>query len=250
MFLKDDFQKTMDQYDYCYTFGATASKMTKIYLQNRVPQIFNIVSAPIKSRLVTSMQSRTENICGSSSFVSVRLQIENAMKVMRFKRLGILFNSKERNANIIHGELLRIAKDMNFTVIPLNSPSATGKLKENLKKLVNRSVQVDAVYLPSDSYIVSNAGLVCKQLNKAGIKTIGALRKFIDKGALMGTVINYFTLGQYAARIIDRNQKGEQLKDIPVQVEREPKLYINLSTAKFLKFKIDPEIKRKAVIAR
>ena len=43
-----------------------------------------------------------------------------------------------------------------------------------------------------------------------------SLRSYIDNGALMGTVADYYKVGKAAARIVDRHQKGENLQEIPI----------------------------------
>ncbi len=46
----------LNDLDYIYTFGTTASKMTKIFIHDRVPQPFNVVFAPVESGIVRSIE--------------------------------------------------------------------------------------------------------------------------------------------------------------------------------------------------
>jgi len=46
----------LNDLDYIYTSGTTVSKMTKIFIHNRVPQLFNIVTGPVESVIVQSME--------------------------------------------------------------------------------------------------------------------------------------------------------------------------------------------------
>jgi len=143
------------------------------------------------------------------------LQIEAALKIKRIKKIGLFFNPREKNATIIYDKLIAIAKDFNFEVAGFRSPPGSRRLEKYLQKLTNKSLIVDAVYLPLDSFIISNARLIGSQLRAGKIMSIGAQKEYIDKGALMGTVPDYYQLGKIASAIMDRHQKGEQLEKYP-----------------------------------
>lgn len=237
-----------EQFDYIYTFGTTASKMTQQILQNKIPHIFNIVTAPVDSGLVKSMDSTGGNISGASSGIPLRLQIENALHVIQFTRLGILFNPREENSNIVREQLIEIGDDLNFEVVPLHSPPAKKMLEDKLQKLIDQLIEVDAVYLPSDSFIVSEAELIGEQLRKAQLKSIAAIKKYVDQGAMLGTVPEYYTLGRLAAKVVDRHQHGERLQDIPVQTQSDPVLVFNKTTLDILKVNFGQEVMEKAIV--
>ncbi len=121
----------------------------------------------------------------------------------------------------------------------------------NLQKLIDKSVVVDAVYLPSDSFLISSAKLIGSQLRVAKIKSIGSIKAFIDNGALIGVVPDYYEMGRAVATIVDRHQKGEMLQDIPVHQgyrTKEPILMINKTTSDILDFNIPVALLKKAII--
>jgi putative ABC transport system substrate-binding protein len=135
-------------------------------------------------------------------------------------------------------------------VIDLRIPPLQKKLQENLQKLVDGSILVDAVYLPSDSFLVSNAKLIGSQLRIAKIKSIGEIMSFIENGVLMGVVIDYYELGKAVAKIVDRNQKGEKLQDIPIEKIKKTSLVINKTTSDILDIKIPEAILKKTTIVK
>lgn len=249
--LNNEIAPKLNDLDYIYTFGTTVSKMTKIFIRNRVPQLFNIVTGPVESGIVQSMQKTGGNISGVTHRIPVSAQIAAAFKIMQFKRLGLLFNPREKNSMIQREKLYYIAKEFYFEVVDLRSPPALDTLKKNLQKLIDKTVVVDAVYLPSDSFLISKAKLIGAQLRVAKVKSIGCLKAFIDNGALMGVVPDYYEMGRVAATIVDRHQKGEKLQDIPVQQGyrmKEPTLMINKTTSDILNFSIPEALKEKAII--
>ena len=239
-----------DDFDYVYTFGTTVSKLTKNFLKGRAPQIFNIVTDPVKAGLVNSLESSGSNICGVKLGIPLDLQIKNALEIIHFKKLGFLFNSREKNSNILLRELIQLSRQFDFKVIKLRSPPARKRLEWNLQRLIDKKVDVDAVYLPSDSYVVSRAKYVANQLKVANIKSIGAIKKFIKEGILLGSVADYRSLGKQAAMIIDRNQKGKKLENIPIPVPKNPKLVINSATSAALGFTISEDVLKNAVLLK
>ena len=220
-----------ETFHYIYTFGTTVSRTTRIILNNSVPQIFNVVTDPVASGVVSSMESSGGNISGVSDAIPVFTQIQRVLSVINFKKIGIFFNPREKNSMIIRDKFYNAARALGLEVIDLRSPPAHKMLQNNLQKLTDKSIQVDAVYLPADSFIVSNAELIASQLKRAKIMSIGATGEFIEHGALIGFVINYYLLGKAAAKIVDRHQKGEMLQTIPIEKGKNPYLVINITPA-------------------
>jgi len=246
--LNNEIAPKLNDLDYIYTFGTTVSNMTKIFIHDRVPQLFNIVFAPLEAGIVRSMEKTGGNISGATNVVPVSVRIEAALRIMQFKRLGLLFNPREENTMIQRQEVYDVSKKFGFEVVDLRSPPALDMLVQNLKKLIDKTVVVDAVYLPNDSFLISQAKLIGTQLRLARVKSIGSIRDFIDNGVLIGHVVDYYKLGRAVATIADRHQKGESLGEIPVYRVLEPTLMINKTTSAILNFSIPEAAKEKAII--
>ncbi|MFN2126461.1 MAG: ABC transporter substrate binding protein, partial [Anaerolineales bacterium] len=90
-----------------------------------------------------------------------------------------------------------------------------------------------------------------EKIRTAKIKSIGSVKAFIDNGALIGVVPDYYEMGRAVATIVDRNQKGEMLQDIPVHQgyrTKKPILMINNTTSHILNFDIPEELLKEAII--
>ena len=246
--LLSELKHKFDKFDYIYTFGTTVSRRTRVIVNDRVPQIFNVVTDPVEAGIVKSTESSGGNISGMSDAIPTSLQVKSALEVIKFFKLGIFFNPREKNSMITRKELFDAAKDLDFEVIDLRSPPVQKMLQENLQRLIDGPILVDAVYLPSDSFLVSNAKLIGSQLRAAKIKSIGEIKSFIENGVLMGVVIDYYQLGIAAAKIVDRHQKGEKLQNIPIGKVKEPYLLINKTTSDILNIKIPEAVLKKAII--
>ena len=146
--------------------------------------------------------------------------------------------------------LYHAAKEFYFEVVDLRSPPELDILKMNLQKIIDKSIRV-AVYLPSDSFLISSAKLIGSQLRVAKVKSIGSIKAFIDNGALIGVVPDYYEMGRAVTTIVDRHQKGEMLQDMPVYQgyrTKEPILMINKTTSDILDFNIPEALLKKAII--
>lgn len=159
------------------------------------------------------------------------MQIESALQILPFQWLGLLFNPREKNAMLARQQLQEVAKQLHSEVVELRSPPAQDMLHRHLQQLVEPAIVVDAIYLPPDSYIVSQAAIIGAQLRAAKLPSIGSVKEFVDHGALICVVPDYAKLGRAVARIVHRHQQGEPLDRIPVQTVEAPILVINKTSS-------------------
>lgn len=244
--LRNDIQAKLDQYDYVYSFGTTASKMTRSIIKDQLPHIFNIVTDPMKAGIVKSMQSSGGNVSGISHRISLELQIKTALKVRQFKKLGIFFNPREKNTEIIRSTLNKIAKSNGFSVIEFRAAPGTDMLEKQLQEIINTPDIIDAVYLPTDSYIISRAKLIGEKLSAAKLMSIGSQKDFLSAGALIGVIPDYYQLGKLASTILGRHNNGEQLSNIPIETVKNPRLAVNEKTRISLKIPIPEALMKTA----
>lgn len=240
--LRDGLKPQLSRYDYIYSFGTTASSVTHIIVDGEVPHIFNIVTDPVKAGIAKSMDSAGVNISGVSHYIPIELQINTALKILNFKSLGFIYNPREKNSTIILIELHEIAESKKLNFYHYRIAPVGDLIETQIQKIRNQSKVLDVIYLPLDSYVVSNASEICYTLKDIGIPTIGAQKEYIDAGALMGLVPNYYKLGEEAALILDRCEKGEKLENIPVVTEDNPKILVNRKTKDYFNIAIPEDL--------
>ena len=95
--LREELNPKLNNFYYIYVFETTVASATKSIVQDKVPQIFNIVADLVGAGLVQSAQSSGGNIAGVTNEIPLPLQLQTALKIVPFKRLGLLFNPRERN---------------------------------------------------------------------------------------------------------------------------------------------------------
>lgn len=245
--LREDLKPRLDDLDYVYVYGTTVTLAAKSIVQDKTPVIFNIVADPVGAGAVRSLESSGGNIAGVTNEVPLALQIKTALTVFPFKRLGFLFNPREKNSMLIREKLMEVARPLGIEVVDVRSAPAQDMLQENLQKLRDKTIAVDAVYLPADTFHVSNAKLIGAELRAARVKSIAAIDTFIEQGALTGVVPSYYQLGKAAATIVHRHQGGQKLQDMPVQADKDPALRINEATRRLLDVTIPDAVRKRAV---
>jgi putative ABC transport system substrate-binding protein len=245
--LREDLKSKLESFDYVYAYGTTVTLAAKTIVQDKVPVVFNIVADPVGAGLVKSLDASGGNIAGVTNEVPLALQLQTALQVGSIRRLGILFNPREKNSMLVRDKLAEVARPLNIEVVDLRSPPAQDMLQDNLRKLRERAIVVDAVYLPPDSFIVSNAKLVAAELRAGKVRSIASLEAFVEQGAFMGVVADYYTLGRAAAGIVHRHQGGQQLSNMPLLADPNPVLKVNSTTARALGITLPEPLRKRAV---
>ena len=232
----------INSYDYVYTFGTTVSRRAKLIIQQRVPQLFNAVTDPVGAGIVDSMVAPGRFISGATDKVPLALQVEKMLETMTINRLGFFFNPREKNSMLIREELYQLALQKNFEIVEFRCPPQGNLLEEHLQRLADTPDLVDAVFLPSDSFIGSQAGFIGRKLVEARVVSFGSHKEFIESGVLMGIVIDYHRLGKAVAAILDRHQREGSFHDIPVARPQEYEWLINRNTQQVLKVNLPEQV--------
>src|SRR5437899_12377258 len=73
--LRDNLEPKLETFDYVYVFGTTVASATRSIVQDRVPQIFNIVADPVGAGIVQSLDSSGGNIAGVTNEIPLWLQL-------------------------------------------------------------------------------------------------------------------------------------------------------------------------------
>jgi ABC-type uncharacterized transport system substrate-binding protein len=246
--LREELKPKLDGLDYVYSWGTTVTLAAKSIVPDKTPLIFVIVADPVGAGVIPSMEASGVNITGASNEVSLELQLKTALTLFPFKRLGILFNPREKNSMAIREKLTEVARPLGIEVVDVRSAPVQDMLQDNLKKLRDKTIAVDAVYLPADSFHLTNAKLIGAELKAARIRSIASIDVYIDHGALTGVVPDYYKLGKAAAMIVHRNQGGRKLHDMPVETDKDPLLKINGATSRALGVAVPEAIRKRAVI--
>ncbi|MCH6591310.1 MAG: hypothetical protein IH806_12545 [Proteobacteria bacterium] len=85
-------------------------------------------------------------------------------------------------------------------------------------------------------------------MRAAKIPSIGAQKKFMGNGALLGVIPDYYALGQEVAMMVHRHRTGEALGDMRIGTVKEPILMINETTRQALDITIPKGLVKNTVV--
>ncbi len=236
--------------DLVYTFGTTVTQHIAGTVNGTadsdtisdIPVVFNIVAYPVTAGLISDERYSGRNLTGVSHLVPVEAQF-NAMKsVRRFQKLGIVFNPEEDNAVAAVNAFENFAQQHSFELI--KAPVQTGKDKKPIVESIPDTVldlikkSPEFIYLPSDSFIISNAAIITEITNKHNIPTFSATEEPIRLcNAYMGLVSLYYNAGRFAGykaeQILVKKKKPE---DIPIETLKRFSLLINMDVGQKIQF--------------
>lgn len=220
---------TIDQFGIVYSFGTTASVMAKTIIQGRRPQLYSMVSNPEEAGLEPASPT-SPPLTGSTDAIPARLRLDIARQLFKIERIGFLFNSREQNAQVQLEELQRLCEEMGIVLEILRVAPNSESLANQLSRLQSGSVAIDTLYLPSDSYIISQSKLIMEALKLAPYRVIGATQTFVRDGALLAVAPDYDALGRsLAGRLLELQAEGFHSHLAPITVEH-PRIIYNEAT--------------------
>ena len=214
--------------DLVYVFGTTATR--KVISQIReIPIVFNVVTRPVESGIIDSWNHSGNNATGVSSMVPLASQLKALKKVVDYKVLAVLYNPLESNSRVQMALLKQLSAQLNFELRPFRITRA----RDVETAFSHMGHQVDAVYFPSDSRIISLGRKIMAHVNAFKIPSFAAVDSMVlNDGALMGLVPDYHDLGSLAALKAIRIFNGESPENIPCSTLTYFRILINMKTAR------------------
>ncbi|MCW8332976.1 ABC transporter substrate binding protein [Vibrio paucivorans] len=237
------------QADVIYTFGTTITRTllgtvdnpSPFSLTSSTPVVFSIVTDPVGSRITDSLNSDHRNFTGVSHIVPHNVQLKAISQLPNVDILGIIYNPLENNAVITANNIAALGRKFNIQVnlYPLDivdeKPSA-GSVDIISSKMAEDGV--DVAYLPPDSYIIAQGGVIVDSIHNQGIPTFSATESPIrNYDALFGIVSRYYNVGQFAAYKTEQIlNESMNISDIPIEALSQYSYIVNINAAKQLDY--------------
>ena len=235
------------KYQLIYSFGTTVTKTLKTKITD-IPIVFNIVSRPVKAKVIDSWEDSGCNVTGASNAVPMASAFNTLSKVMYIGRLGFLYNPKEANSRIQRDEVQNLQEKFGYEMVdaPIEN---VDKIPEVISKLVD--AKVDAVLLPSDSLVKASADEIIPLLNKSKIPSIVSIPAMVrDNMAFIGLGPDYFELGKIAADKALAILGGKKANKIPSSTVKRLHITVNLTTSKKIGVNVPIQILRISTVVR
>lgn len=234
--------------DLVYTFGTsvtaaivgTTDLVNKADYVTNTPIVFNVVADPIGAKIAADMKSSGRNVTGVSHVVPMRSQLKAITSIKKFARLGVIYNPREPNAQLAVKALSALASEFNYMLdVEPVKPAVDGRPDdETLHAAINALItrKPDAIFLPSDSFIIANAHEVTSAALAAKIPVYSATEAPIRvAGAFAGLVSTYYNVGRFAGyKAEEILVHGKPVETIPMETLNRFTFLVNMRVAKAL----------------
>jgi putative ABC transport system substrate-binding protein len=171
--------------------------------------------------------------------VPVKSQLKALKKVVKFKRLGIIYNPREPNSRIQRDIASSLQGTMGFTLLDykIPYPSDMAAVMPQLKNAV------DALFVPADSLMISLGDDLARWINKLNLPSLATVETLVvDHGLLLGLQPSYYQLGLMAAEKARRILLGEAPSNIPSSRLDYFQMTVNMKTARKINVQIPMSI--------
>ena len=237
------------QPDLIYSFGTTITlellgttrQPTPFRQKKAIPAVFSIVSDPVGSKIVTSLEPAERDFTGVSHIVPHDVQLTAISKLEDIKTLGIIFNPLESNSVVTARDIQKRSSAFNKDVYlyPLRTRHQEPDLN-SIDSIIDMMVKdkIELAYLPPDSFLISQGGTIIEKLHQKSIKTFSATETPLRKhNAFFGIVSRYYNVGQFAAYKAEQILSGEKTPgQIPIEPLTQYSYIVNVSAAKMLDY--------------
>ncbi|MBE3031150.1 ABC transporter substrate-binding protein [Sneathia sp. DSM 16631] len=194
------------------------------------PVIFSCVTDPVSANL------KGDNITGicdrlDTTYDELKLLKKAFPKV---KNIGIIYSTSELNSLAHIKDIETNAKKLNLNVIKLGVTNSS-EIPQVTTNLLNKA---DAIYVPIDNLVVANISYLITKANEKRKPLIASDSSSVKLGALFSIGLDYYELGKQTANILLEVLNGKKTSDIPVQMAKNTRLFVNKETEKLLNVKI------------
>lgn len=222
---------------------ATPSAQAAYNTTKDIPILITAVTDPVSAGLAKSLDKPGTNVTGTSDDLPIAKQFELLKKLIpECKKVGILYNTSEKNSEIQVGNAKKAAPDFGFEIVSAGITNVN-EIPQSLDSLLS---QVDALYVPTDNMVVSAIPLITSQAFKKNIPVIGSEKGQVEGGALATNGIDYYKLGFQTGLMAVDVINGKEPKDMAITTLEEMQMVVNTDAAKKLNISIPEEISSKA----
>jgi len=208
-----------------------------------IPQVFTVVADPIGAGVVESLEhTGRANLTGTFNRVPESVNIETIRTYLPgFSRLGLLYNTNEKNSVLKHVEITALSTEMGFELTALALPlgdDGKPRIEDIAPKMAElKAAGVDFIYLGSSSFLDANRDAFTSAAVENGLPVLSPYERLVrDSQALISVAARYFDVGRLAATQAEKILVGGATPgDLPVARMTDFAFVINMSVAKKLK---------------
>ena len=207
-----------------------------------IPVLFTAVTEPEVAGLVDSWDSPGANITGTSDLNPVKEQIGLIKELApEAKSIGIVYSSGEVNSDVQVELAQEAAKELGLEV-KLATVSNSAEVQQ-----ATDSLDVDALYVPTDNNVVSALQSVIQIAEAKGLPVVVGEGDSVENGGVATYGLDYESLGyQTGMMALKILEDGADPASMPVETLTEIQLIVNKSAAANMGIEIPAALLEKA----
>ncbi|WP_452303570.1 ABC transporter substrate-binding protein [Microbaculum marinum] len=208
---------------------STPSAQTAMSATSEIPVVFAAVTDPLSAGLVDSYGAPGRNLTGSSDMTPIDKHLALVKRIVPDARtIGVIYNGGEANSVAQVDVVKEEAEKAGLAVVEATAAQSSGVL-DAARSLVGK---VDAIYIPTDSTVVSGIEAVVRVGGDADIPVIAADTGSVERGAIAALGFDYADIGAAAGESAVAILKGADPAALPVRFVDKLELYLNPGSAK------------------
>jgi len=209
--------------DYDLVVGITTPSAQALFNKvKETPIVYSAVTDPVSAGL------EGDNITGVSDMTPVDKQLDLMMALLpETKTVGMIYNSGELNSEI-QVNMAREALETRGLTLEVKGITNSNEVSLALDAILD---SVDVLYVQKDNTVASAFPVVVKKADKKNVPIIGAVKDYVDQGALATDGPSEYEIGYQTGEMVVRILKGESPKDIPAETVIRTKKDYNTETA-------------------
>ena len=236
-----------EQVDLIYAMSTPATLIAKkITEKSNLPVVFGPVSSPVKAGIVESLSRPGGNITGVTFGPQEPRRLEMLLKIIPgIKKIYVPYNPADKSPRLGIERLKIPAKNLGIDMKLVHAHSK----KELLNTLEDFPNDIDAIFIPTDSLMVSLSYIFISFSIKHKIPLSVPQREGVKEGSLYSYGFSIEDVGRQASLLVAKILNGADPKSLPVELS-EFILAINLKTAEAIHIDIPEQLLRHAIIYR
>jgi putative ABC transport system substrate-binding protein len=206
---------------------STLSAQTVAQSTADIPVVFSAVTEPQKAGIVDSWDKPGANVTGTSNLGPVEKQIGLVKELApQAESVGVVYSSGEVNSQVQVDLAKKAAAKLGLQFKEV-AVSSTSEVQQAAK-----SLDVDALYIPTDAHVVSALDTVVDVAESRQIPLVVGDGASVQNGGLATYGVDYKKLGYQTGLMAIKILEGADPATMPVETLKEDQLIINKTAAK------------------
>ncbi len=166
-----------------------------------MPVVFNIVTDPVRNRVVRSRPAPGRPVTGTEYIAPVAVQLRAMDAYRPFRQAAAVFNPRERNSVVTIEEMSELLAARGGVLDALPVPVVDGRLQAAaIPRLIAaaRARGAEWLYIPPDTYLNDQRAVLTGAALHEGLPSFAATERFVAfADALAGLVSRYYSVGAF-----------------------------------------------------